>query len=71
MTSTAVGQGFGNSAERSTGRRGSQQVWTTNECEAWSHSTVVILEQGPISRAQYDTRDIYEGRIYQQYGHDD
>ena len=67
MTNTAAGQGPDKSAERSTGRRGSRQVWTTGEHKAQSHSLAVIPEQGPVSRAQYDSRDSYERCIYQQY----
>ena len=71
MTNTAVGQGFDKSVEKSMGRRVLRQVWTTSKHEARSHSAAVTPKQGWVSRAQYYTRDIYEGRIYQQYDHDD
>ena len=71
MISTTAGQGFDMNAEMSTERRGSRQAWTTGKRGAWSHSATVTPEQGPVSRAPYDSRDTYEGRIYVPYGHDD
>ena len=71
MTSTAVGQGSDKSIEKSTKRHGSWQAWTIGERKARSHSAVVTPEQGRVSRAPYESHDIYEGRVCQQYGQDD
>ena len=49
--------------------RESWQAWTTGERKARSHSSIVIPNQGPVSHAQYDTRDTYVWRTYKQYGH--
>ena len=37
------------------------------ERETRSHSADLTLEQGRVIHAQYDTRDTYGWRIYQQY----
>jgi len=71
MTSMTIGQGSDKSAEKSMERRVSWQAWTTGERGARSHNSAVTSKQKQISRAQYDARDIYEGRIYPPYGHDD
>ena len=38
------------------------------ERETRSHSADLTLEHEQVRRAQYDTRDTYGWRIYQQYG---
>ena len=67
LTSTTAWQGSDKSAERGTGRRGSRPARTTGERETRSHSADLTLEQERVIRAQYDVRDTYGWRIYQQY----
>ena len=60
-------KGLTRAQKRGMRRRGSRQAWTMGEHGAWSNSADLTLEQEQVSRAQYDTRDTYGGRIYKQY----
>ena len=68
LISTTAGLGSDKSVEKGYG-----ETWVTTdtnhgERETRSHSADLTLEQERVRRAQYDTRDTYGWRIYQQYG---